>query len=172
MVLANNNIYLTSIDNIDSYYQRIKYQLSAFNYGMNYLSLSGLFNINTKGNILSIDINSNIQISVTKLDLSYCSLTCETLFKFFENNPGFLELRSLNLSNNNLTDDFFSLFLKNKLNLYFQKLSHLNSSLNLSYPKEQTLRLCRPFISVSCAIPKDGRRSNLIASSMRLKPLI
>ncbi len=74
MVLANNNIYLTSIDNIDSYYQRIKYQLSAFNYGMNYLSLSGLFNINTKGNILSIDINSNIQISVTKLDLSYCSL--------------------------------------------------------------------------------------------------
>ena len=130
MVLANNNIYLTSIDNIDSYYQRIKYQLSAFNYGMNYLSLSGLFNINTKGNILSIDINSNIQISVTKLDLSYCSLTCETLFKFFENNPGFLELRSLNLSNNNLTDDFFSLFLKNKLNLYFQKLSHLNLSGN------------------------------------------
>ena len=130
MVLANNNIYLTTIDNIDSYYQRIKYQLSTFNYGMNYLSLSGLFNINTKGNILSIDINSNIQISVTKLDLSYCSLTCETLFKFFENNPGFLELRSLNLSNNNLTDDFFSLFLKNKLNLYFQKLSHLNLSGN------------------------------------------
>lgn len=130
IVLANNNIYLTTIENIDTYYQRIKYQLASFNYGMNYLSLSGLFNINTKGNILSIDIHSNIQISVTKLDLSYCSLTCETLFKFFENNPGFLELRSLNLSNNNLTDDFFSLFLKNKLNVYFQKLSHLNLSGN------------------------------------------
>ena len=125
IVLANNNIYLTSKKNCQAYYETLKNQLEQFDYEMKYLSLSGIFTTYTKQNICDLKINANIQISVKKLDLSYCSLDCETLFKFFANNPGFLELRVLNLTGNALTDDFFRDFLNKNLHIYFQKLSHL-----------------------------------------------
>ena len=108
----------------------MKNQLSEFDYGIKTLNLSGMFNVFNRSKLLDIKINSSIQISVKKLDLSYCSLDCETLFKFFTINPGFLELRSLDINGNLLSDDFFSLYLKNKLHTYFTKLSHLYISAN------------------------------------------
>ena len=130
IILSNNNIYLTNEANSEMYYATLKYQLSEFNYGMKHLNLSGMFNTFNRSKLLDIKINSSIQIAVKKLDLSYCSLDCDTLFKFFTINPGFLELRSLHLTGNLLTDDFFSLYLKNKLHTYFTKLSHLYIAAN------------------------------------------
>lgn len=125
IVLVNNNLYLTNKTICQKYYETLKTQLEQLDHEMKYLSLSGLFTKYTKENICNLKINHNIQISVKKLDLSYCSLDCETLFRFFANNPGFLELRVLNLTGNALTDNFFSEFLNRNLHIYFQKLSHL-----------------------------------------------
>ena len=130
IIFTNNNIYLTNQTNNDLYYETLKNQLSEFDYGIKTLNLSGMFNVFNRSKLLDIKINSSIQISVKKLDLSYCSLDCETLFKFFTINPGFLELRSLDINGNLLSDDFFSLYLKNKLHTYFTKLSHLYISAN------------------------------------------
>ena len=46
---------------------------------------------------------------MVKLNLSFCGLKTETIWKFFQNNFGLLNLVSLNLSYNFISNSFFSL---------------------------------------------------------------
>jgi hypothetical protein len=71
-------------------------------------------------------INPKIITSIKKLNLSSCSLDNETLFKFILNNKAnFPELHVLNLNNNFINDEFFKLYKKHNLHLFFPKLSHV-----------------------------------------------
>jgi hypothetical protein len=122
LLLLGNNNYLTHKVNNEQYYDFLKYQLENFDYGLEYLTLNGLFCKETCHRLPEIRIHKSIQISVKKLDLSNCSLDDETVIKFFKTNPGFFDLRYLKLNDNYLTDDFFQLFIDNKLHLNFPKL--------------------------------------------------
>ena len=58
-----------------------------------------------------MQLNDNILIGLKKIDLSYNSITNDIFFDFIENNKGLLNLKSLNLSGNQLNDKFFEKYL-------------------------------------------------------------
>ena len=54
-------------------------------------------------------ISPSVKISLVKLNISFCGLKTETIWKFFQNNFGLLNLVSLNLSYNFISSTFFTL---------------------------------------------------------------
>ena len=68
-----------------------------------------MFNKDNIQQFTKLKISPAIKISICKLDLSFCGLHDENLWKFFRNNFGLLNLEELNLSNNFLTDNVFNL---------------------------------------------------------------
>ena len=73
------------------------------------MSFSFLFNRDNIEHLTKLKISPALKISIRKLDLSFCGLNDENLWKFFRNNFGLLNLEELNLSNNFLTDNTFNL---------------------------------------------------------------
>ena len=69
-----------------------------------------------------------------KLNLSYCGLKTETIWKFFQNNFGLLNLVSLNLSHNFISNNFFKLCVGPDILL--EKLKVINLSMNQINCKE------------------------------------
>ena len=126
-----NNIYLTGDKEKTEYLQTFINQLKTLTLKLSKLSLSGLFNNYNKQELENVIINPQTITNIKKLDLSLCSLDNETFFKFIVNNKAsFPELRVLNLNDNSITDEFFSLYRKHNLHLFFPKLSHVYLSGN------------------------------------------
>ena len=69
-----------------------------------------------------------IQISLIKLDLSYCGLENDNVCYFLKNNFGLLNLEIFNLSNNFLTIKIFNLILK--IDTSLENLTTLDLSMN------------------------------------------
>ena len=105
--------------------------------------------------ILQIEIDKMNEKSITnqleyaiynqkkdKLDLSFCSLNNENLWKFFRNNFGLLNLEELNLSNNFFTDNVFNLSSLSSEE-YFIYSSYSLFSLNFIFSVLQKLRYRR-----------------------------
>lgn len=136
-----NKSYLSDINNIGSlesgngflfepelsvkYYNKLKEKLSEKENNLfisKYLNISYMPKVQTLKYFDDFIINEQIVINLTKLDLSYNGLDCDTFFKFVNQNKGFINLRSLNLNSNELDDTFFEKFLEKNV---FTKLQHL-----------------------------------------------
>ena len=110
IVFLSNNIFIHN--NAKNNYEYIKYlleKLSIFEHKIKKISFPLLFNKNNVEHLTKIKISPAVKISICKLDLSFCGLLDENLWKFFRNNFGLLNLEELNLSNNFLTDNVFNL---------------------------------------------------------------
>ena len=108
--LLANNIFIHN--NRKNNYQYIKYlseKLSVFEHKIKKISFCLLFNKDNLQQFTKLKISPAVKISICKLDLSFCGLHDENLWKFFRNNFGLLNLEELNLSNNFLTDNVFNL---------------------------------------------------------------
>ena len=100
-------------------------------YPIKSLNLSGIFHKKSLHNeyLFKLDL-SKVKNSIVELDLSFCNLTddevCELLTKHFS----LKNLKKLNLSNNNLTDNFFKLLMKSNSHDIYNNLKQIDLSNN------------------------------------------
>jgi hypothetical protein len=122
--LESGNGFLFEPDLCQKYYNKLKIKLEKENdlFISKYLNISYMPKIQTSYYFENFLINEQIIINLTKLDLSYNGLDCNTFFKFVDQNKGFINLRSLNLNGNDLDDTFFEKLLEKNI---FNKLQHL-----------------------------------------------
>ena len=87
-------------------------------------------------NLRNFKFKLNIQMNLKKINLSFNNLNDEDLFYFLSENKGFVNLDEIILKNNNLTENFFELFLKKSdfQNLYeYLKILDISSNkINIS----------------------------------------
>ena len=124
--LESGNLFMLDSELKDSYYSQLKDKLTKDKkdpYRMSYLNITYIPTIKAINYFNDFNINENIMIYLKKLDLSYNGLTCDTFFKFIEQNKGFINLRTLKLKGNNLDDTFFEKYSEN--DTIFHKLDHL-----------------------------------------------
>ena len=110
IVLLSNNIFIHN--NRKNNFQYIKYiseNLPIFEHKIKKISFCLLFHKDNVEHLTKLKISPAVKISICKLDLSFCGLHDENLWKFFRNNFGLLNLEELNLSNNYLTNNLFNL---------------------------------------------------------------
>ena len=130
LTLLSGNIYLSKFNLAKIYFYSLEKKLINPSFSLSYLNLSYIPKILSHAYISNIIINDSILINIKRLDLSHNNLNCDTILKFFENNKGFLSLKTLNLSYNILDDSFFENFLNLKLNNLFNKLKCINLDSN------------------------------------------
>ena len=131
IVFLSNNIFIHN--NARNNYEYIKYlseKLSIFEHKIKKVSFSLLFNKNNVEHLTKLKISPAVKISICKLDLSFCGLHDENLWKFFRNNFGLLNLEELNLSNNYLTDNLFNLCSGMQGDILLEKIYMIDLSAN------------------------------------------
>ena len=129
IALLCNNIFIHN--NHKNNFQYIKYlsdKLSLFEHKIKKVSFCLLFNKDNIEHLTKLKISPAVKISICKLDLSFCGLHDENLWKFFRNNFGLLNLEELNLSNNFLSINIFHILLKHDIAI--EKLISLDLSMN------------------------------------------
>ena len=110
IALLCNNIFIhNNRTNNIQYIKYISEKISTFEHKIKKISFCLLFNKDNIEHLTKLKISPAVKISICKLDLSFCGLNDENLWKFFRNNFGLLNLEELNLSNNFLTDNTFNL---------------------------------------------------------------
>ena len=110
LVLLSNNIFVSNNRFNNREYRKYIYQcLTNFKYKIKKLNLSLLYNKDNNEDLTVLRISPSVKISMIKLNLSFCGLKTETIWKFFINNYGLLNLVALNLSYNFISNNFFSL---------------------------------------------------------------
>ena len=110
LVLLSNNIFISNNKYNNREYRKYIYQcLTNFKYKIKKLNLSLLYNKDNNEDLTILRISPSVKISMIKLNLSFCGLKTETVWKFFINNYGLLNLVSLNLSYNFISNNFFDL---------------------------------------------------------------
>jgi Leucine-rich repeat (LRR) protein len=129
--LLSGNIFLTDLKKCQIYYDILGKKLKDDNIFFTHLTISYLPFEYGKNYFENIIIKNNTAKNLKKLDLSYNNLTCDVLFKFFQNNVNFFSLKDLNLSGNQLDDIFFEKFLKYNYHSIFKKLEKINLKGNL-----------------------------------------
>ena len=110
IVLMCNNLFISNNKENNKNYRKYLYEcLPNFKYKIKKLNLSLLFNKDNNEELNILRISPYVKISMIKLNLSYCGLKTETVWKLFQNNYGLLNLVSLNLSYNFITNNYFVL---------------------------------------------------------------
>ena len=110
IVLLSNNIFIhNNSKNNFNYIKYITDKLTSFEHKIKKISFSLLFNRDNLEYLTKLKISPAVKITICKLNLSFCGLNDENLWKFFRNNFGLLNLEELNLSNNFFTDNLFNL---------------------------------------------------------------
>ncbi len=125
LVLLNNNIYLSDNNLCNDYFNKLKKQISKFDYPSKILSFNSLFS-KSYNKLNEISISGNIMLAIKILDLSYCSLTNDMVFEFFDKNTGCFNLSKLYLKGNEINDNFFDLFINKNMHDTFRKLQSIN----------------------------------------------
>ena len=137
LFLYNNQI------NTEDYTKYLNDKLMKFNHKIKKLDFSLLFNRKILNKLIDLKFSLMIKISLIKLNLSYCGLDNISTFQFLHNNFGLINLKELNLSNNFITIEIFSLMINEELffdNLYSIDLSNNNiNSVNLDNYKQLEL---------------------------------
>ena len=129
LVLLSNNIFISNNKYNNREYRKYIYQcLTNFKYKIKKLNLSLLYNKDNNEDLTILRISPSVKISMIKLNLSFCGLKTETIWKFFINNYGLLNLVSLNLSYNFITNDFF--YLCAGQDILLEKLRVIDLSMN------------------------------------------
>ena len=129
LVLLSNNIFVSNnkYNNLE-YRKYIFHCLANFEYKIKKVNFSLLYNKDNNEDLITLRISPSVKISMIKLNLSYCGLKTETIWKFFQNNFGLLNLVSLNLSHNFISNNFFKLCAGPDILL--EKLKVINLSMN------------------------------------------
>ena len=110
IVLMCNNLFISNNKENNKNYRKYLYEcLPNFKYKIKKVNLSLLFNKDNNEELNILRISPFVKISMIKLNLSYCGLKTETVWKIFQNNYGLLNLVSLNLSYNFITNNYFVL---------------------------------------------------------------
>ena len=131
LALLSNNIFIhNNRKNNIKYIKYISDVISVFEHKIKKVSFSLLFNKDNIEHLTKLKISPALKISISKLDLSFCGLNDENLWKFFRNNFGLLNLEELNLSNNFLTDNTFNLCSGIKGDILLEKLHMIDLSGN------------------------------------------
>ena len=135
MVLLSNNIFISNNKYNNRDYRKYIYQvLTTFKYKIKKVNLTLLYNKDNTEELTTLRISPSVKISLVKLNLSFCGLKTETIWKFFQNNFGLLNLVSLNLSYNFISNNFFSLCAGQDILL--EKLKVIDLSMNLIHCKD------------------------------------
>ena len=92
------------------------------------INFSLLYNKENNIELNILRISPYVKISIIKLNLSYCGLSTEILWKLFQNNYGLLNLISLNLSYNFITNNYF--FLCGGKDILLENLRTIDLSMN------------------------------------------
>ena len=130
MILLTNNIFVTNNKYNNRDYRKYIYQiLTTFKYKIKKVNLTLLYSKDNIEELTTLRISPAVKISLIKLNLSFCGLKTETIWKFFQNNFGLLNLVSLNLSYNFITNYFFSLC--SGQDILLEKLKIIDLSMNL-----------------------------------------
>ena len=109
-VLLSNNIFVSNNKYNNRNYRKYIYDiLTNFKYKIKKVNLSLLYNKECIEELTLLRISPSVKISLVKLNISFCGLKTETIWKFFQNNFGLLNLVSLNLSYNFISSTFFTL---------------------------------------------------------------
>ena len=128
-VLLSNNIFVSNNKYNNRDYRKYIYQiLSSFKYKIKKVNLSLLYNKDNIQELTTLRISPSVKISMIKLNLSFCGIKTEAIWKFFQNNFGLLNLVSLNLSYNFISNNFFTLCCGQDILL--EKLKVLDLSMN------------------------------------------
>ena len=131
IAFMSKNIFLYNVnDNNQKYITYLNTNLPDLDYNLKKINLSFLYNQYNHEEISKLSFSPSIKISLVKLNLSFCGLKDTYISKFFSNNFDLLNLKNLNLHNNFLSVNFFSLFEdKNKL-ILIDKLEKIDLSFN------------------------------------------
>ena len=128
-VLLSNNIFVSNNKLNNREYRKYIYQcLTNFKYKIKKLNLCLLYNKDNNEDLTVLRISPSVKISMIKLNLSFCGLKTETIWKFFQNNYGLLNLVSLNLSYNFISNNFF--YLCAGQDILLEKLRVIDLSMN------------------------------------------
>ena len=130
--------------------------LPKLNYPLKSINLSGLFYKSTCHNLIS-SINLNkFQNSLIELDLSICNITDKEIANLLINEFCIVNIKKMNLSNNKLTDELFSLLIKNKSYDIYNQLKILDlSNNNISLIKKDFKDFVKLFDSLKLIIIKN-----------------
>ena len=131
IAFMSKNIFLYNVnDNNQKYITYLNTNLPDLDYNLKKINLSFLYNQYNHEELSKLSFSPSIKISLVKLNLSFCGLKDTYISKFFSNNFDLLNLKNLNLHNNFLSVNFFSLFEdKNKL-ILIDKLEKIDLSFN------------------------------------------
>ena len=129
IALLNNNFFISNnVKNANSYRSYFNKKINKFAYKLKKLNLSFLYDKESMFQLVNLRLSPMVKISLIKLNLSYNGLTNKTVYDFFKNNYGLMNLETLNLSNNFLDSKIFSVLIK--LDLTFEHLKCLDLSMN------------------------------------------
>ena len=129
IVLLCNNLFVSNNKENNKKYRKYIYDcLPSFKYKIKKVNLSLLFNKDNNEELYLLRISPYVKISMLKINLSYCGLKTETVWKLLQNNYGLLNLVSLNLSYNFITNNFFTLCGGQDISL--EKLRSIDLSMN------------------------------------------
>ena len=129
--MLSNNIFIhNNRGNNQRYIKYIIDKLSVFQHKIKKVSFALLFNKDNLEYFSKLKISPAVKISIYKLDLSFCGLIDEDVWKFFRNNFGLLNLYDLNLSNNSLTNNIFNLCSGVQGDILLEKLEMIDLSAN------------------------------------------
>ena len=129
IVLMCKNLFVSNNKENNKKYRKYLYEcLPSFKYKIKKVNLSLLFNKDNNEELNLLRISPYVKISMIKLNLSYCGLKTETVWKLLQNNYGLLNLVSLILSYNFITNNFFILCGGQDISL--EKLRSIDLSMN------------------------------------------
>ena len=125
------NIAFTRETDQEKYCKFLIDTIPYINYPIKSLNLSGIFHKKSLHNeyLFKLDL-SKVKNSIVELDLSFCNLTDDEVCKLLTKQFSLKNLKKLNLSNNNLTDDFFKLLMENNSKEIYHNLKHIDLSNN------------------------------------------
>ena len=125
LILISKNLFMLKLEQRNEYIEYLNKILPNFDYPLNYLNLSFMFN-----NINNEKINSFLfGMNFIELNLSHCYLSNEKIIKII-NESCLFNLTKLFINNNLLNDKIFNDFVDNKFNLILCDLKLLDISGN------------------------------------------
>ena len=133
LFLLAGNIVLNNEEELEKYCKFLIEEFPKIDFPLRSLNFSGIFyKKNLHQYLYKMDL-LNYQNSLIEIDLSICNLTDVEVSKLFMKEFLLKNLKKINLSSNNLTDDLFKLLIENNSHEVYNKLKEINLSNNPIY---------------------------------------
>ena len=146
LCLIFQNIYIMRPNNREQYYNYFNQNLQLLNYPIRTINFECFFDKTNYEKLKQINF-SNFQHSITSINLSFCNLTDDKIFELLEGNLCLFNLRELSLSSNEITNKFFTEYIKRKIYNLLPLLSKINlSSNNINFDKVEEFNELKDFL--------------------------